>query len=301
MLVWKAHLGTVVDLAFTPDSRQLLTSGDTTIRLTEIASQTLVRMWSGCYHAPPVLAIHPNGRHFGCGGQRPTVWLAESEMPGLVESSGFTEAVAFSPCGEVFVAHGNSGTPLKRWGIPFGEELSGGWGGIRTTESFPTGPLAFSPDGSILATLFGIISAKRDRFESIIILRNAGTGDELGRLTPAKNSAHATRLAFSPDGNLLAGIYGPDLIVWDVAARKEVVRHKPGSKHFKGLAFTVDGSRLLTASNDESIRVWAAPNWVEATGYAWKIGKLGCVAVSADGTVAAAGGSTGKVVVWDLV
>ena len=85
-----------------------------------------------------------------------------------------------------------------------------------------------------------------------------------------------------------------------MASCVELVRNQPSRKLFNGLAFTPDGSRLLTASNDESVRVWAAPNWIEATGYAWKIGKLGCVAVSADGTLAAAGGSTGKVVVWDL-
>ena len=160
--------------------------------------------------------------------------------------------------------------------------------------------MTFSPTGSILAAIFGMMNDARDRVEWAVVLFDTRKGKRVGQLSSTGNGGYATRLAFSPDGKLLAGIYGPDLIVWDVAARKEVVRHKPGSKHFKGLAFTPDGSRLLTASNDESIRVWAAPTWNEATGYAWKSGKLGCVAVSADGTLAAAGGSTGKVVVWDL-
>ena len=199
----------------------------------------------------------------------------------------------------MFVANGESQEPIRRWAIPGGGERTGGWG-ENSSISYPNGPLAFSPDGHILATAFLKQFNDGERHESVVVLWDAKKAREHGQLRASPRSPHAESLAFSPDGKLLAGIYGPDLIVWDVAARKEVARHQPSKKHFKGLAFTPDGTRLLTASNEESIRVWVAPTWAEATGYAWKVGKLGCVAVSADGTLAAAGGSTGKVVVWDL-
>ena len=226
------------------------------------------------------------------------LWPTDSDAT-VVDDEGFTESVAFSPDGEVFAAHGSNSTTFREWSMPGGMELTRG-GGVQVSGGFPTGPLAFSPDGSILATLFGVRNTKGDRYDSVVILWTPYVG-EVGRLRPAKNTSHhATRLAFSPDGRLLAGIYGPDLIVWDVAARREVVRYKPSKKHFKGVAFTADGSRLLTVSNDAVIQVWAAPNWQPLTTYTWKIGKLGCVAVSADGTLAAAGGNSGKVVVLDL-
>jgi WD40 repeat protein len=246
------------------------------------------------------VAISPDGRYVGRGGHQTKSWLIDSETP-LVEAGGFTESVAFSPNGAVFISHGNSGQPLRRWAIPSGQELPGGWGGVRTQATFPTGPLAFSLDGSILATLFGVLSKKGDGYLSVVRLWDAETGEEVGRLVPTRDTTpHATRLAFSPDGKLLAGVYGPALIVWDVAKRREVARRQPTKKHIKGLAFTTDGSRLLTASNDAALQVWSAPDWQPTTTYAWKVGKFGCVAVSGDGALAAAGGSTGKVVVWDL-
>ena len=48
------------------------------------------------------------------------------------------------------------------------------------------------------------------------------------------------------------------------------------------------------------MRVFNAHTWVELTGYEWKIGKLRCVAVAPDGLRMAAGGGTGKVVIWDV-
>lgn len=300
MLTWQAHDGQVFDLAFTPDGRRLVTSGvDEFLCLWDIASSGEARRWAGSKFCCP-LAVSPDGKHVGRGGHGVTARPVEGETF-VVNPTVFTESVAFSPDSRVFVAHGNSERPLRRWSVPDGEELPGGWGGTRTRESFPTGPLAFSPDGAILATLFGVLNKKGDRYLSVVILWDADTGEEVGRLTPTKDTTpHPTRLAFSPDGKLLAGVYGPALVVWDVAARKEVARHQPSKKHFKGVAFTADSTRLLTASNEAVIQVWAAPTWEETTAYAWKIGKLGCVAVSADGTLAAAGGSTGKVVVWDL-
>jgi WD40 repeat protein len=88
--------------------------------------------------------------------------------------------------------------------------------------------------------------------------------------------------------------------VTSVADGEEVARVKTGTKHITGLAFTPDGSKLVTVSNDTCVRVFDAHTWTETRGYEWKVGKLRCVAVAPDGLRMAAGSDRGKVVIWDV-
>jgi WD40 repeat protein len=301
MFTWKAHAKAVLSLRFSPCGRTLLTSGtDEKVRLWDLQTRHELHAWKGSTRWAPV-AFSPDGRYVARGGYGIGVWdLAdEQDSKPIVGSTAFTEGIAFSPDGKQFVAHGNSGSPLRRWSIPKGDPLAGGWGGVRTSASFPTGPVAWSPDGTTVAALFGVFAG--DRFDSVVILYDARTGTETGRLHPRPSvSTHATELTYSPDGKLLAGIYGADMIVWDVAERSPVARLRPGTKHFKGIVFAPNGKTLYAVSNDEAVRAWSAGTWKESPSVERSIGKLSALAINPTGTLAAAGSQTGKVVAWEL-
>ena len=306
MITFKAHVGRVYALAFTPDGDGLVTSGcDEVVRLWSLEKRQQLRHWPGSKFWGPI-AVSPDGALLGRGGYGIHVWAIDGAAPAMIQVEAFTEAVAFSPDGKVFVAHGNSDHPLTRWAMPSGKIVSMGvlrdsWGGTREStggQRFPTGGLAYHPDGTLLAGCFGVLG--KHGYDSLIMLWDATTGQTHAELRSSCTAAHPTALRFSPDGTLLAGVYGTNLRVWDVRRESEVTTLSVGKKHFKGLVFTRDGRHLAAVNNDQTVRLWETASWSEVEGFDWNIGKVSAVDVSPDGCRMVAGGSTGKVVVWDV-
>ena len=122
----------------------------------------------------------------------------------------------------------------------------------------------FSADGNTLAVgvCLGIRTTdwyKKDgdvwgcTADSVIILYDSATGEELGRLTPA---ALPLSLAFHPHGTILAaGLATSDIEIWDVESG-ELTSTLPGPVKFTGaypVAFALDGERLITGSGPGQI------------------------------------------------
>jgi WD40 repeat protein len=163
-----------------------------------------------------------------------------------------------------------------------------------------TGGIAFSPDGMRLAS-----GHELNFLEYGVQLREMVS---TGKITQTFGgwSHRVRRLAFSPDGRVLAGIAGfaglagSCLRILDVEENRELALHTRDTQHFQNLSFTVDGRYLLTVSDDETTSAWDTGSWQEHSTYTWQIGNLLNIAVSPDGLVAAAGSDSGKIVIWDL-
>ena len=91
------------------------------------------------------------------------------------------------------------------------------------------------------------------------------------------------------------------LLVWPVPKLGEPRRVRNDSrKDFTAAAFHPSGRCLYASSNDETIQVFDTATWERIERFRWRIGKPKSVAVSTDGTLAAAGGDNGDIVIWDL-
>jgi WD40 repeat protein len=133
-----------------------------------------------------------------------------------------------------------------------------------------------------------------------LVVRSATTG-----VAQAARGEHPysyrSRLFFRPDGAQVVGLHDMTLLVWPVPdpRRLRLVRND-NRKHFTAVAYHPSSRYLLTTSNDTTVIVWDVETWRHVTRYTWDIGRLKSVAVSPDGTLAAAGSDKGQIVVWDV-
>src|SRR5262249_7283772 len=108
------------------------------------------------------------------------------------------------------------------------------------------GPLAYSPDGKLLAS---------GSPQEAIRIWEAATGRGLHRLTLPLQGNVIYSLTFSPDGKFLAS-GGNDKIVrlWDVATGKEHSRFTEPAP-IKTVVFSPDGTELAVAA-EKTIHIW---------------------------------------------
>jgi WD40 repeat protein len=155
--------------------------------------------------------------------------------------------------------------------------------------------LRVAPDGRTFAT--GGTSPE-------VYVRRLNGGEE-------KRLSHGDRqgcwaLAYAPNGKTLAVGLGSGLQLWDLTKGKLRGELTDPPELVSGVAFSPEGGRLLTCGWDGVARLYAfdAASGVvlrEVGRYDWKVGRLFDVAISPDGTLAAAGGNEAPyLVVWDV-
>jgi WD40 repeat protein len=107
-------------------------------------------------------------------------------------------------------------------------------------------------------------------------------------------------LDFSRDGKMLAICQGRWLWCLSMATCQPLFAHAPdGRRFYRAVAFTPDGKRLL-AAHCQLVRVYETAGGRQVAAYDWGVGPLYCLAVSSDGSRAAAAGASGNIVLWDL-
>src|SRR5262249_27892813 len=106
-------------------------------------------------------------------------------------------------------------------------------------------------------------------------------------------------LGFLADGRL-AVLWPGAVRLWTPGSRPEsLVIRGPARRKFRCMATQPNSSLIATGGSGGVVRFWR-PDGAERAAFDWGLGDVGSLAFSADGMLAAAGGTRGRVVVWDV-
>ncbi|RAY12867.1 hypothetical protein DPM19_22895 [Actinomadura craniellae] len=242
------HPDDVVDAAFHPKRPLLATaggSGDRAAKLWDLTTGRLLRTFSGHKRSAGLLAFSPDGGTLATTGydDPPRTWDVESGRLLATCGTGGRDRILFSPRDGSLISFTELSSLLTahdpRNGRLLWEDSIKSPGGDTITS------IALSPDRSTLVVGEG----------TGITFRDPRTGEVVrsGRL-----DFYGRHLTYSPNGRLLAGWSIDRVIRLLDATSLKVVKtftgHTEDAAHL--LAFTPDGRHLVSATSDNSARLW---------------------------------------------
>ena len=231
-VAFQAHPRGLGVLAFSPDSKRVLTAG----------SDGMVRIWDA-WSGKQLLEFAAHGATvraavFSPDGNR-IVSCSKAEVRVWDSATGKLLATLTVPSGSGGLAFSPDGTRLAVVGADKQARVLE-VAANKVIFTVPAEAAAFSPAGKLLVTA-----------AESVVLRDAADGKELHKLDGA--GAGVTSLRFSGDGNRLVASGGKTLavVVWDVAERRILFNQKL----WVTAALSPDGQRLA-AGGDRQVRFW---------------------------------------------
>jgi WD40 repeat protein len=288
-------------LAFSPAADALATgNGDGSIQLWDAAG----------FHQPSApLPVGPVGPAAAAAGRSPAAFsaggdlLATSDGHGIIRiwdvasrrlagaplsSYRTVTGLALSPDGKTLAV---AGSGVQLWQTATGQRIGTA---LPASGSGRYRAVAFSPDGTMLATLGADGTAR---------IWNVTTQQEIGGpMTVDGPGALAGTVAFSPNGRTLVTVAGSGQArLWNVATGQPLGKPMTAGPATTVAAFSPDGSTLATAGGDGSVRLWDVATRQEiGTPMTADAQPVYAAVFGPDGSTLATAGGDSSARVWDV-
>lgn len=266
------HRGMVTSLAFSPDGKVLASSGfDLFVKFWDVSSGHLLGQVN-IADTPNSVTFSPDGTKLAVASNLDVAFIDMHSMKAthsLQEASG--KDVVYSPDGDfvfvnslgsIKVIDPNANMVMLTFPEPFAlvPTLSVSADGTVTGVTYETPETvdgsALSPDGTQIATY--TIAQSPDGStgtENVRLARwDAKTGKYIDEIKFSGDEIGT--ISFSPDGNQLALGNANEVWIWETKSWQLKERLTGHIGVIADLAFTPDGSKILSAGSDGTIRVW---------------------------------------------
>ena len=244
----RGHLGQINSVSFRADGKRLASaSHDHTIRVWDVPTGDLLTVLPG--NTCEVSSVHflqDGGIVSASQAGAIRLWDARTvEGDGVLRGhTSFVYGIAVHPDSNR-VASASWDATARIWDATTGKQLATLHHGDKAIVT----SVAFHPDGEIVA------SRSRDS----VRLWDVASGKELQRWKVASGGWKDTRLAFNPQGTLLASGCGPmEVRLWDVTRHEEVALLRGHMDEVRDVAFSPDGQFLAVAADggDKRVHIW---------------------------------------------
>ena len=282
--VARLGMGKINDIKYAPDGKHLAVASSIGVWIYDAQTGEELNLHAGeDIGAVNSISFNSDGQLLAIGTHHGNIYIWDTNIGRYrqVIRHGGLRSIAFSPDGQTLASGG--GQNLLLWNAQTGKPIYPRFVGPRHTGRINS--VAFSPDGQTLASgaedntirlwsvetkeLLHTITEHTDKVHSVALSPDGQTlasasEDETVRLWNAQTTEHiqtfehwsAQRVAFSPDGKILAiGGFG-SIHLWDVETAKRLHTLSGYSGAITGISLSPDGQTLAGGSDAGVLRLW---------------------------------------------